>query len=166
MCSSDLLSDGKVVLRLTDLRLEGKDQVFSGTLYASLAGRQTNFLRSDQVTLQGKLNAGFGTFVATMYRPEVLAVERAVPGDIFAEIKQNFATAVHAHIPSPEADLSLGYLMGMKNGLSKDFSDTLRLVGMTHVIVASGAHLGIIVNLTKKIFGRLSRFAEIGRAHV
>ncbi len=155
------LSDGKVVLRLTDLRLEGKDQVFSGTLYASLAGRQTDFLRSDQVTLQGKLNAGFGTFVATMYRPEVLAVERAVPGDIFAEIKQNFATAVHAHIPSPEADLGLGYLMGMKNGLSKDFSDTLRLVGMTHVIVASGAHLGIIVNLTKKIFGRLSRFAEL-----
>lgn len=185
------LSEGKVVLRLSNLRLKNSNSsnsssnlsnppnpssnssnppgsslendslALSGTLYAQLSGRQTDFLRSDVVTLRGKLNAGFGTFAAVMYRPEVTAIERATPGDIFATIKQNFATAVRTYLPSPEVDLGLGYLMGMKNGLSEDFANTLRLVGMTHVVVASGAHLGIIIGFVKKLFGRLSRFAEL-----
>lgn len=154
-------SEGKVVLRLSKLHFKENPTILSGTLYVQLSGQQTDFLRSDVVTLRGKLNAGFGTFVAVMYRPQVVAIERAVPGDIFATIKQNFANTVRVYIPSPEIDLGLGYLMGMKNGLSEDFSNTLRLVGMTHVVVASGAHLGIIVGFTKRIFGRFSRFAEL-----
>lgn len=154
-------SSGQIVLRLKSLHLGQSPDLLSGTLYVQLSGCSSELLRSDTVTLRGELNAGFGTFVASLYRPELLAVDRAIPGDLFAVIKQNFAASVHNYIASPAADLGLGYLMGLKNGLSKDFSQALQTVGMTHVVVASGAHLGIIVGLTKKLFGRLSRFAEL-----
>lgn len=154
-------SAGKTILRLSNLQLLPNDMVFSGTLYVQLSGKIQDFERSDKITLQGVLNPGFGTFIGIMYRPEVVAIERSEHGDIFARIKQGFARSIREYIASPEVDLGLGYLMGMKNGLSEDFSKTLRLVGITHVIVASGTHLGIIINLTKKLFGKISRFAEL-----
>lgn len=153
-------SEGKISLRLDQLSID-PSQSLSGTLYVQLAGSTSDLERSDRITLKGQLNPGFGTFVGLMYRPEIIAIERASHGDIFARLKNNFADTVRKYVPRPAVDLGLGYLMGMKNGLSKDFSETLRLVGMTHVVVASGAHLGILVNLTKKLFGRFSRFAEL-----
>lgn len=154
-------SEGKTVLHLSDIQLDKNSQTFSGTLYVQLANSKQSLERSDRISLQGTPSAGFGTFIGIIYRPKLLSISRAEHGDIFARLKQYFAHSVREYIASPEVDLGLGYLMGMKNGLSKEFSETLRLVGMTHVVVASGAHLGIIVNLTKKLFGRISRFAAV-----
>lgn len=61
----------------------------SGTLYVTLS-TEVELTRSDLVILQGKLDAGFGTFVGKMSRPEILAVERSDPGDIFAQFKHCF----------------------------------------------------------------------------
>lgn len=132
----------------------------SGALYITLSTK-VDLERSDLIALQGKLDAGFGTFVGKMSRPEVLAVERSDPGDIFAKFKHWFSSTVKQFIPSPEVDLGLGYLMGMKTGLSKDFSTALQTVGMTHVVVASGAHLAILTGAAKKLFGKISKFAGI-----
>ncbi len=132
----------------------------SGTLYVTLS-TEVELARSDLIILQGKLDAGFGTFVGKMSRPEILAIERSDPGDIFAQFKHWFSDVVKQFIPSPEVDLGLGYLMGMKSGLPKDFSTALQAVGMTHVVVASGAHLAILTNAAKKLFGKISKFAGI-----
>lgn len=132
----------------------------SGTLHITLSTK-VELERSDLIALQGKLDAGFGTFVGKMSRPEVLSVERSDPGDIFAKFKHWFSSTVKQFIPSPEVDLGLGYLMGMKTGLSKDFSTALQAVGMTHVVVASGAHLAILTGAAKKLFGKISKFAGI-----
>lgn len=132
----------------------------SGTLYVTISSR-VELERSDLVLLQGKLSEGFGTFVGKMSRPEVIAIERSDPGDIFAQFKHWFSDTVRQFIPSPEVDLGLGYLMGMKSGLSKDFSTALQAVGMTHVVVASGAHLAILTGAAKKLFGKISKFAGV-----
>ena len=168
-------SKGKVALRVKDLQLctqleadldapELCDTQFleiAGTMYISLSSAEVELERSDEITLQGKLGEGFGTFVASMYRPKLLAVERASPGDIFARVKRWFAEAVRQVVPSPEVDLGLGYLMGMKTGLSEEFSEALSAVGMTHVVVASGAHLAILVGAARKTFGKISKFAGL-----
>lgn len=157
-------SAGKNVIHLQHLCLEStassEKPCFAGTAYVKLS-RPIEAARSDQVTLTGKLGDGFGTFVTSLFRPTVVAIVKASPGDIFAQLKQTFSEHILDFIPSPEVDLGLGYLMGMKSGLSDDFSEALRAVGMTHVIVASGAHLGILVGAAKKIFGRISKFAEL-----
>lgn len=148
-------------LHLGELMLVEKSVEISGRVYVTLVGETTEIERSDWITVHGKLGEGFGIYFASLYRPTLEQLERAETGDIFARLKSEFANLVKAYLPSPEADLGLGYLVGLKSGLPDDLADTLRLVGMTHVIVASGTHLGIIVNLTKKLFGKISRFAGL-----
>ena len=135
-----------------------------GTLYVTLSGSDgltaDGLLRSDHLTLNGTLQAGFGTFAATLYRPTVTGWSRASPGDLAAQFKLWFASLVQTYIPSPASDLGLSYLLGYKAGLSDELSDTLQIVGMTHVVVASGSHLGILVGAARKLFGRLSKFAS------
>jgi len=155
------ISGNNFKLRLNDLRVEfpsGEQIDLAGKVYAQLSSK-VQLERSDRITLNGKLGSGFGVFSATFYRPELVAVERAEYGDVFARIKHRFIGMVKAVIPSPEVDLGLGYLVGEKSGLSEEFSEQLRAVGMTHVVVASGAHLGILIGFVHKMFGRISRFA-------
>lgn len=149
-------------LSQTDMISEHADPCVdvAGQAYVTLSS-STTLERSDLVTLEGKLRPGFGTFVAKMSRPELIHLERSETGDIFARFKHWFANCLRAFIPSPENDLGLGYLMGMKSGLSEDFSEALRTVGMTHVVVASGAHLAILTGAAKRLFGKISRFAGL-----
>ncbi len=134
--------------------------LLTSTLYVKI-NTSLELKRSDAVTLTGKLGAGFGTFAGSLYRPQLLNLTRPEPGDLFANLKQLITDLICAYVPSPEADLGLGYLMGLKSGLSKDFSEALRTVGMTHVIVASGAHLAILTGAAEKLFGKISKFAGL-----
>lgn len=152
-------SEGNNVIHLSKICVDN-EMCFAGTAYIKLA-RKIEVERSDYVILQGKLGDGFGTFVTSIFRPTVLNIDKAIPGDLFAKFKAFFSDRIRDYIASPEVDLGLGYLMGMKSGLSDEFSEALRTVGMTHVIVASGAHLGILVGAAKKLFGRLSKFAGL-----
>lgn len=153
---------GQTTLRLNQLQLQDRAESvnIAGALYVRLS-HDFDFERSDIVTIQGKFAAGFGTFVGSMYRPELVSVERAQNGDIFARLKQWFAGAIRTYIAAPASELGLGYLMGLKSGFSDELSEKLRLVGMTHVVVASGAHLGILVAVARKLLGRISRFAGL-----
>lgn len=56
-----------------------------------------------------------------------------------------------------EAGLALGYLYGDKSLLSDDLSSEIRIVGISHLIVTSGFHLGLIVSFARKFFGKISR---------
>ena len=76
-------------------------------------------------------------------------------------VRDWFAGRIRGLIGEPEVSLGLSYLLGMKSGLPKDISESLRAVGLTHIVVASGAHLSILVEVARKIFGKLSRFAGL-----
>lgn len=154
------ISDSGTTFNLTNLTVAPETNL-RGTIYVQLSGKHTELMRSDRLTLTGKLSSGFGTFSGAMFRPELVTLERAEPGDLPAKFKNFFADLIHDQIPSPAAELGLAYLVGDKTGLSEDFSDALRAVGMTHVVVASGAHLGTIVGLIKKLFGKVSKFAGL-----
>lgn len=47
--------------------------------------------RGDEVTLKGELAEGFGSFAGSMYRAEILKVERPMPGDIAGRARDWFA---------------------------------------------------------------------------
>lgn len=72
-----------------------------------------------------------------------------------------FAKRIENQLPEREAKLGMSYLLGMKSGLDKELSEDLRMVGLTHIVVASGAHLSILVEIAKKIFGKISRFSGL-----
>lgn len=161
-----VISPGQVKLRLSSLKLaensvEKSEVRLAGVAYVQLSSPRVDLERSDEVTITGVVGSSFGVFVATFYRPELVAVTRSATGDIFARLKNWFAERVRDFIASPAVDLGLGYLVGLKSGLSDSFSDALSAVGMTHVVVASGAHLGILINAAKRIFGKLSKFSGL-----
>lgn len=148
--------------KLTELEF-GKDSEahqVSGNLYVSLK-YTPEIARADTVTLKGKLSSGFGTYAGYFYKPIVVSVKRPEPGDLILRIRNWFSDRVRSLIPEPEVSLGLSYLLGMKSNLDDDLSEKLRIVGLVHIVVASGAHLSILVEIAKKIFGKISRFAGL-----
>lgn len=131
-----------------------------GTLYVS-TGKNEEIKWGDRITLEGKLLPGFGTYAGYLYRPSIKNLARPDPGSLILRLRNWFATRIESKIGETESKLGLSYLLGMKTGLPEDLSTSLRVVGLTHIVVASGAHLSILVEVARKIFGKLSRFAGL-----
>lgn len=72
-----------------------------------------------------------------------------------------FAKRIETQLPEREAKLGMSYLLGMKGEIDDDLAENLRTVGLTHIVVASGAHLSILVEIARKIFGKISRFSGL-----
>ena len=132
----------------------------SGNLYIS-EYKNERLARGDNVILEGKMAEGFGTYAGYMYRPEIVSWVRLEPGDWVLNIRNWFADRIKGLISEPQVNLGLSYLLGMKAGLPDDLDEKLRTVGLVHIVVASGAHLAILVEIARKIFGKLSRFAGL-----
>lgn len=132
----------------------------AGTLYVSVT-KNEEIARGDIVVLRGKLSEGFGVYAGYMYRPVIKSWQKPEPGDLTLKIRNSFAERISKLIPDLEAKLGLSYLLGMKSGLPDDLNEKLRVVGLVHIVVASGAHLGILVGIVRKLFGNLSRMVEL-----
>jgi competence protein ComEC len=148
-------------IKLNDLVFGESGEVkLAGSLYIS-AYKNYKSARGDVVTLFGKLAAGFGTYAGYMYRPNIVKHQRPEPGDLVLKVRNLFSARIKKLIPEPEVNLGMSYLLGMKSGLPDDLSENLRIVGLVHIVVASGAHLSILVEIAKKIFGKISRMASL-----
>lgn len=120
--------------------------------------------RGDRITIRGELEEGFGAYIGTFYRPTVLKISKAEPGSLLLRLRKRFATSVKNVLGEDntrEASLGLAYLLGMRNELDSETLEILSLVGLTHIVVASGTHLGILVGFFKKYFGKVSRFSGL-----
>ena len=144
---------------------EGQKNVRSfatkGNIYVSMSSNE-KLARGDKIVLSVKMSEGFGTYAGFLSRPNVVSWERPSPGNWVMNVRNWFAERVRAGVPETEANLGLSYLLGMKSGLDDSLSENLRTVGLTHIVVASGAHLSILVEIAKKIFGRASKFMGVG----
>ena len=158
--SGDPETDDSVTkIKLSNLVFGEKNSV-GGNIYVSL-NKNEDLRRGDNLVLSGKLDSGFGTYLGYMYRPKVLKILKSEPGDLVVKVRDWFAERIERNIEEPELKLGLSYLLGMKTGLSDDLSENLRTVGLVHIVVASGAHLSILVEIARKIFGRVSRFSGL-----
>lgn len=147
-------------IKLTDLKFGEEDVAVSGSLYIS-EYRNEDLARGDNVVLRGKLTEGFGTYAGYMYKPSIEKIMKPKPGDWVLGVRNWFAERVARLVPEPQVKLGLSYLLGMKAGLPDDLDENLRTVGLVHIVVASGAHLSILIEIARKIFGKLSRFAGL-----
>ncbi len=159
----DISTSEKLNLNLSDLKIStsGDDFVpIAGHLFTQV-NPGTDVQRSDIIIIHGKLSEGFGTYAASVFRPDLQEIKRPEPGDVFLKFRNFFADKVRDFIPSPQNGLALGYLLGQKSGVDQTFQDTLRIVGLTHIIVASGAHLSTLTGFAKRAFKKISRFASL-----
>ncbi len=154
------IDEAKVKFRLNNLEFGEEKIKKAGSIYIT-GGKSTDLKRDDKVIVEGKLSEGFGVYVGYMYLPEIRDWGRPSPGNYILEIRDWFSERVSSLIPEKESKLGLAYLLGNKTGLDDRLSEELRMVGLVHIVVASGAHLSIIVEIMKKIFGKISRFSGL-----
>ncbi len=152
------LSGNTSSARLEGLYYGGKE--ITGTVF--LYGRLDSDLeRGDHVTIRGKLSEGFGVFIGAFYQPNITMLLKPEPRSLVLAVRNSFVANVEDAINGREAKLGLAYLLGMRNGLDDETLELLSTIGLTHIVVASGTHLGIIVDFLRKRFGKMSRFAGL-----
>lgn len=144
-----------VSLRLGHVTIDGR--AYGGKIWVSLASAK-NVRRADRVELAGKMSPGFGTYAGTVYRASLTGVERTNGGDPAGGVRDWFADRIRGAVSEPQAALGIGYLVGQKSALPQDLSDAFVTVGLTHVVVASGYNLTILVRLARRLFVKVSKY--------
>lgn len=61
-------------------------------------------------------------------------------------------------LPEPHASLGLGFLVGLRSALPSELDEQLRIVGLTHIVVASGFNLTILVRIARRLLARYSKY--------
>ncbi|MBL8158925.1 ComEC/Rec2 family competence protein [Candidatus Saccharibacteria bacterium] len=115
--------------------------------------------RHDRVRVNGKLRDGFGPFQGSMSfaQVQVIAHEQH-PFDL---LRSRFAVGVTSVLPEPHASLGLGFVIGMKASLPPDMNTALQQLSLTHVVVASGYNLTVLVRAAKKLREKQSRLQTL-----
>ncbi len=145
---------GEKQIKLSSISVEGRD--FLGTIWLSTT-TDLDIKRGYVVTSSGSLDEGFGSFSASMYRAKILVVENT-HSDKARELRDWFSDGIRKAIPEPEASLGIGYLVGQKSSLPESLQEQLRLVGLTHIVVASGYNLTILVRFARRLFASISKY--------
>lgn len=154
----DIKEDGGLSMRLNSLSVD--EIKTTGNLYVT-ASKNSDVKRGDSVKVSGKLGEGFGSFVGSMYRVEIEEVVRPDPGDVMGRVRDWFADKIKEEVPEPEVSLGLGYLLGQRRSLPGYLVEILAITGLTHIVVASGYNLTVLVRFARRLFGRISRFAAL-----
>lgn len=134
-----------------------EDTRLAGTVWVSVS-KGLDVKRGDSVRVSGILRKGFGTISASIFRGQVLSIERSTPGDIGRRVRDWFAVGVYRSMPEDSAQLALAFLVGQKLTVSETLADQLRTVGLIHAVVASGYHLTILVGVVRRLFVRVSKY--------
>lgn len=153
--------DSQIRLRIGSLHINNSINTLDCQVYVMLPERHDDIERSDSVTLRGVLGDGFGEYDGFMYQPELISLGKPSPPDIANQIKHTFSNNIRSLFDEDISNLALGYLVGDKSNMSDIFIQKLRLAGLSHLVVTSGFHLSILIEIMKKILNKVSRAATI-----
>lgn len=158
----DTGTSNKLIIRLDNLLMDNK--ALSGVLWVTADGNDIK--RGDRLIISGKLVSGFGNFAGTIYQANIDKIIHSQPGDVARVVRDWFADAVRRAIPEPESSLGVGFLVGQRRSLSPDLASALQLAGLTHIVVASGYNLTILVRLARRLFVKVSKYLSVLSAGV
>lgn len=148
-------STGTTSLQLENIRIDRRS--LPGAVYVSIRG-SPSVKRGDIITVVGAVKEGFGNFPVNVAATKVTSLLRPVPGDVGRGVRDWFADKVRILVDEPQASLGIGFLTGQKTALSDDLSNALKIAGLTHIVVASGYNLTILVRLARRLFLKVSKF--------
>lgn len=147
-------ASGQLSLQLDAIVIEGAK--LPGTILVSTV--KADIKRGDIVQVSSQMKEGFGSFPASMSRATLLSIIRPVPGDVGRVVRDWFADKVRMNLPEPQASLGIGFLTGQKSALPENLSEALKIAGLTHIVVASGYNLTILVRLARRLFVKASKY--------
>lgn len=148
-------------LQLNGIYIRGSP--YGGTVFVRVR-TPIEVLRSDIITVAGIAEPGFGNFTVNIKNASIVQVERQPMSDIGRVVRDWFASHVREAIPEPQASLGIGYLTGQKSALPEDLSGSLKIAGLTHIVVASGYNLTVLVRLARRLLLPVSKFSAAAAA--
>lgn len=145
---------GEDQIKLTNVTINEKK--LSGLIWIS-TDTKMDIKRSFELQAKGKIGKGFGNFSASMYRANIITATDTHT-DKAREIRDQFASNIRQVIDEPQASLGIGYLVGQKSTLPQSLQQALQIVGLTHIVVASGYNLTILVRFARRLFSPISKY--------
>ena len=112
--------------------------------------------RGDIVKVSGSVFLTRGNNLASIGYSSLQIVQSRP--SVLEGIRHRFVAGIQSALPEPEASFGLGLLVGQRSTLPADLTQQIMMVGLTHVIAVSGYNLTIIVEVTRRLFGKLSKF--------
>lgn len=146
---------GDLRLRLGEVRIGNRP--LPGIVWVSTASK-AEIKRSDIVTVRGKLGEGFGNMPAAMFRAELAGVVRPQNGDPALQVRDWFGEGIRTAIPEPQASLGTGFLVGQRSTLPLELDEQMKIAGLTHIVVASGYNLTILVGFARRSLLKVSKY--------
>lgn len=148
-------ASGSTSLQLDTVAINGVSM--AGSVFVSVRSAR-DVKRGDRVEGIGEAKAGFANFPISFSLTKLDRVGRSAYSDVGRIIRDWFADKVRVVIPEPQASLGIGFLTGQKSALPSDLADSLKVAGLTHIVVASGYNLTILVRMARKALLRVSKF--------
>lgn len=115
--------------------------------------------RGDTLQATGTLRDGFGPYQAAIYFATTQTL--APSNDPINDLRHQFAASIYTNIPEPQASLGLGFLLGLKSQLPDGLTDQLQILGLTHIVVASGYNVTILVRVARRLLQKRSKFQTV-----
>ncbi len=128
---------------------------YLGSLWLSIRGEKS-YRRGDGLTIRAVMKPGFGVYQLSATYVEVS--DYVANHDPLLGFRDAFSAALRRTVVEPSASLGIGFVVGQKTSLPPQLEDQLRVVGLTHLVVASGYNLTILVRFAKRLFEKRSKF--------
>lgn len=113
-------------------------------------------LRGDTVTSEGKIYLRRGGKQAGISYATINVTKRSA--SVIEKLRRDFLAGLSTSLPEPHDQFAAGLLIGQKSELPASVTETLRIVGLSHVIAVSGYNLTILVDVARKRMGKKSKF--------
>ena len=150
------LSD--VTIRLVDeAQSSGVDMI--GKVWLRLDDN-VDLSRYDSVVIQGVADSGFGAYGATLQRAKLIEVSNA-NSDTLGKLRNDFSAKLSNVMNEAEVGLGMGILAGQKSVLDEDVQDAFAAASLTHILVASGYNLTVLVRFARRLFAKRSRLLAL-----
>lgn len=122
----------------------------------------TMVYKGDHLQVRGKLYPTRGASQASIGYAQLKVV--GADASIVDTVRRKFAAGMQSALPEPLASFGLGLLVGQRNTLPAEVSQTLLMVGLTHIIAVSGYNLTILLEASRRVIGERSKRLSLGLA--
>lgn len=162
------MSRGKIALSLTDVAIyttKGEKFQLRGKIWVAIKAPSdmTNSLpkRSDRVIVDGVLDNGFGAYAATVSNAKLVDDHRIAGADPLGELRNDFGGHLSQVLDKTETGLGMGLLAGQKTTLGSDIQKAFVAASLTHILVASGYNLTVLIRFARRLLAKHSRLVAL-----
>lgn len=156
------LDGGKLVGELKDVTVALNKQTldFVGKVWFSVDGIERAPKRHNQMVVQGLMDSGFGNYAATIQSGKIVAVDGDNRTQI-DEVRDTFNGALSQVVEPDKLGLAMGILTGQQTNISTATEDVFAAASLTHILVASGYNLTVLVRFVRRLLAKRSRLVAL-----